>query len=76
MEHMNDTIREPYVFRVTNFESGTPFVAIDALERTLPCFSKGHIAFDLRPGISQEEAERFAQLLNAHIVSISYTSIP
>jgi hypothetical protein len=68
------TERARYAFVVKEFERGTPWLALEAIDKVLPVLSKGFIGFDLRPGTTVNEAKRFADLLNDTITTTSYTT--
>lgn len=71
---MTETTREKYLFRVTTFHDGTPWIALDPLYRHLPLLKAGMLGFDLKPGTSHAKAEEIAAFLNEHIEQISYTA--
>jgi hypothetical protein len=74
---MADTERGRYQFRVTNYPDKTPWIMTDPLEKKdcLRVLGNGFIHFDLKPGTTQEEAERIAGFLEDHIEYIAYTRL-
>jgi hypothetical protein len=71
---MRTTVHAPYRLRVTAFHDGTPWIAFDAVEQHLPCFERGFLGIELKPGTTVEEARQLVDLLNDRIQTFSYTS--
>lgn len=64
-----------YRFVVKDHVDGDFFLVLESAGSTLDILERdGFISFDLRKGLSVQEAEEFANLINEHIVRIAYTS--
>ena len=71
------TERGRFSFRVSEYESGQPWITTDPLNdsdvlKTLG--PQGFVGFDLKPGTSYEEAQRIAKYLDQQIEFITITT--
>ena len=63
-------------FAVRASASGKPFIVYEPMVENLSILDRGFLGFDLKPGTTNDEAERLARELNDAITSVSYTVVP
>jgi hypothetical protein len=68
------TERANYMFAVKEFGDGTPWIMLERSGKGLDVLGNGFIGFDLREGISLQEAENLADILRRNVSAVSYTS--
>jgi hypothetical protein len=66
------TERGTYTFVVKEGEQGRLFIAAEPYRETLPSV-KGLLCFDLRDGLTIEQAHEIAKIMRANIQSLSLT---
>lgn len=68
---MANTKRAKPHFRIGEFASGQPWIVMECFDgENLSLFEK-NVGFDLRPGISYEEAQRVVSFLKENLVTVS-----
>lgn len=74
----SETDRARYVFKVSQYADGTPWIATEPVDGDLAVLTpvKGFLGFDLRTGTTFEQAEEIAKFMNEHIEAISCTTFP
>jgi hypothetical protein len=69
------TERAPYNFTVKVYPSGQLYIACDPIDGTLAIAGDGVFGFDLRQGITAEQATEVASFLNDHLLCMTYTAL-
>jgi hypothetical protein len=64
--------RATYHFTVKVYPSGQLYMACDPIDGTLAMAGDGVFGFDLRQGITAEQATEIAQFLNNHRICMTY----
>jgi hypothetical protein len=67
------TERATYNFTVKVYPSGQLYIACDPVDGTLAVAGDGVFGFDLRQGITAEQATDIARFLNDHLLCMTYT---
>ena len=70
---MAQTERGKYRFTVKESANGEPWIMLEPLGETLPLLKNGFISFDLRAGITLDDAQKLTQELNKEITGVSVT---
>lgn len=68
------TERADYLFKVSEYGDGTPFISMEPRGSGLRICEEGQILFDLKPDTTIEQAEEFAKLLNKNIEHVGFTA--
>ncbi len=67
------TERGDFVFKVSEFGDGTPWIITEPRRRTMPVLDDAFIGFDLPPGTTHQRAREIADFMNKNLVGISMT---
>ena len=67
------TDRAECIFTVKEFEGGQPFLACEILRGNLPSLGRKLLTFDVRNGMSLDEAKSLAETLNEQITHVAIT---
>lgn len=70
---MPTTTRADYLFKVSEYADGTPWISTESLRGPLPVIENGLLGFDLPEGTTFEQAKSIANWLNDSIGAICYT---
>ncbi len=69
------TDRADYLFKVSEFADGTPWISWEPRRGNLPLLENSVMGFGLTPGTTLREAEEFARYLNSRIQFVSCTAL-
>ncbi|MBH5372958.1 hypothetical protein [Bradyrhizobium glycinis] len=58
-------------FRVGEFASGQPWIIMECYDGDNLALFEKTVGFDLRPGISYEEAQRIVRLLKENLIAVN-----
>jgi hypothetical protein len=73
---MAETTRSRFRFTVKEHADGAPWLMLEPLNpRLLPESGDGFFGFDLKPGVSQEQARKLAALLYESVESMTFTKL-
>ena len=56
--------------------NGEPFIVLEPYVENLSILARGFVGFNLKRGMTHEEAERLTRELNDAISAVSYTLVP
>lgn len=70
---MTTTQRSKYKFTVKEYSDGTPWIAMEPLEKAIEFQNEGLLGLDLQKGMNVERAREIAKYLNENISELSLT---
>lgn len=68
------TERAYYVFAIKQYADGTPWIMLEQSGENLSILDQGFLGLDFKEGISFEEAQKIAELLEDKIDTVKFTS--
>ena len=71
---MSTTERAAYVFRVSEYADGTPWISLEPRNGGLNICKGGMLGFDLPEGTGFRQAQEIARYLQQHLGDLGYTS--
>lgn len=71
---MAKTERAKYVFTVKEFSNGTPFIALEPLNKSITLPEEGFLGFDLPEGTDINKAKDIAKYLNKNLSNLTLTT--
>jgi hypothetical protein len=72
---MPSTERTDYLFRVSEFGGGIPFVSLEPRHGDLSILKNGLLAFDLQDGATYQDAEKLVDHLNEMVETVAFTDL-
>ncbi len=72
---MPKTVRYSYLFKVSEYGDGTPFISLEARDSLPPELKDLLVAFNLKDGTKIERASEIASFLNANLADLALTNL-
>lgn len=67
--------RTTATFTVKEYLAGEPFIMVELYAPGLKALQDGFLSLELREGMSMEQANALADMLNAHVGELSHTRL-